>query len=739
MAYQKFLIAPPKSGQQTNLKPFLIADDAYEELRNMLVWRGRVKKRFGARVMDQSVIDSQQQKFTRLRLQIATTDGAGAFAGIVPYITSFSIGQMFSIGDVYFTIQALGAVVVTLTTGFPASMAVNTNTGNFAAAGADPLTAIFFYPSTPVMNFWLYNQIDVNSERTIAFDQRFSYEYSTGTGWNRSGTVFPAVTPGLWTGTDHDFYWATNWFGVTSNTYFMFVVNNVIADGIQYFDGLNWFILPPPVLDAAGSTLQTALITLAFKDRLLFLNTTELVAGNPLVFTNRVRYSQNGSPLQVDAFTTAFVGKGGFIEAPTKESIISAEFLKDRLIVVFESSTWELVYNGNQVLPFSFQKINTEIGVESTHSVIPFDKVILGMGSTGIHACNGLNVERIDEEIPSTIFDISNINFGPQRIQGIRDYFQELSYWTYPSTEEAYEDNDVFPNRVLVFDYRNGTWAFNDDSITALGYFYLQDDYLIWQNISSTWAEMTQTWDDGESNNLFRSVIAGNQQGWTFIVDSNLMRNCMSLQITNIATTAVDVTLTIINHNLSESSLIFIDNIDDDIGNLDDLNGTIQRVDYVDANTVRLLLAGFAGTYNGQGTVERVSEIGIKTKEYNFFPNEGKWVYIPYVDFYVDRTDNGQVLVEYYSSSSFQQVASAANQSGALLGTSILETSPYALKPYEVTQERFWHRVYFQMDGEVVQLFIKMNDDQLFDPDIVFSEFTINAVMYYAQPTQTYI
>lgn len=732
MAYQRFLIAPPKSGQQTNLKPFLIADDAYEQLRNMYVWRGRVKKRFGARVMDQAATESQQQQLTRLRISVDTTDAGGNAASVVPG-SVYKIGQMFSIGADVYTVIALGNPGVMLSTSGTATVfTYDTTTGAFVFNNAAALQPVYFYPAEPVMNFWLYNQIEVSDERTIAFDTQFSYEYVNGSGWNRSGGV-----PGLWSGTNRDFYWATNWFGPTSDTYFMFVVNNVPADGIQYFDGTDWTLLAPPVLNAAGNTLLTALIVVVFKERLIFLNTTEQIGLNVVTFTNRFRFSNLGSPIDINAFNT--VNGGGFGEFPTKEAIISVEFLKDRLIVFLENSTWEIVYTGNQIAPFDVQKINTELGVESTHSIIPFDKVILGMGSVGVHACNGLNVQRIDDWIPNTVFDISNINAGPLRVQGVRNYFEELAYWTYPSTEESYRDNDVFPNRVLVFDYINGTWAFNDDSITAFGYFYLQDDLLIWQNITNTWEEMTQTWEDGESNNLFRSTLAGNQEGWTFIITPDLTRNCMSLQITNIATTANTVILTIIDHNLPPSSLIFINNIDDNTGNLEDLNGTINRVNYVDVDTVEININGFAGTYRGQGTVERVSEISVKTKEYNFFPNEGKWTYIPYVDFYVDRTDHGQVLVEYYSSSSFSQIASDAQVSGALLGTNILETSPYPSKPFETTQERFWHRVYLQMDGEVVQLFIKMNDAQLFDPEIVFSEFTINAVMYYAQPTQTYL
>ncbi len=51
---------------------------------------------------------------------------------------------------------------------------------------------------------------------------------------------------------------------------------------------------------------------------------------------------------------------GGFIDAATDEEIVSAEFIKDRLIVYFERSTWELAYTGNQVYPFTWQKSITE-------------------------------------------------------------------------------------------------------------------------------------------------------------------------------------------------------------------------------------------------------------------------------------------------------------------------------------------------------------------------------------------
>ncbi|MGJ0429581.1 hypothetical protein [Methylobacter sp.] len=732
---QKFLIAPLKSGQQNNVKPWLIANDAYESLRNAYTWRGRVKKRVGARVMDQSKPLPLQQQFTRLRLQVDTTDLFGNAAGVVPG-TVFAVGQMFSIGDDYFTVNVAGNPAPLLSTNPAAAGTYDTTTGAYTFLNANPLTPVYFYPATPVMALQLYNRSNINDERTIAFDTQFSYEYLVPNGWQRSGVG----TQGLWSGSDSQFHWTTNYRGATSSDYILFVVNNNAPDGIQYFDGTNWFTLAAPILNAAGDTLLTSLMVVPFKDRLLFLNVTENVVGpGQTTFTSRIIFSQNGSPFQVDAFRQDIVGKGGYIEAPTKESIISCEFLKDRLIIFFENSTWELVYNNNQVLPFSFQKINTELGVESTHSIIPFDKVTIGMGSTGLHACSGVNVQRIDDLIPYTVFEIQNINAGPQRVYGIRDYFEELCYWTYSSTQASYRGDNTFPNRVLVYDYTNSTWAFNDDSITALGYFYLQDDLLVWQNITSTWEEMTQQWDDFESDQLFRSVIAGNQEGWTFIIQPDLERNCMALQITDIVPGVNNVTLTIVNHNILPDSWIFISNIQFVIGsNLTVLNGMIRQAIYVDPDTIMIIIPGLFGVYAGGGTVERVSQIKILTKQYNLFPEAGMATFFPYIDFLVSRTRAGAITVDYYIETSQQSMITDGTNAGSILGTNILQTSPYVLRPFEQIQDEFWHRVNFGTYGDFVQLNLYFSDTQMVDPNIVFSEFTLNAFLIYAKPENNY-
>ncbi len=72
---------------------------------------------------------------------------------------------------------------------------------------------------------------------------------------------------------------------------------------------------------------------------------------------------------------------------------------------------------------------------------------------------------------------------------------------------------------------------------------------------------------------------------------------------------------------------------------------------------------------------------------------------------------------------------------GALLGTSVLQTSPYPSIPYEFSQERLWHPVYFQAEGEYVQFQITQTDAQMLDGVVRISDFQLHAIIATTTPT----
>lgn len=751
MAFDRFLIAPFGDGWRTDLKPWLIPDEAFAQLNNAYVFRGRIRKRFGSKLMGYGFSSSQtEQLFSRLRIEVGTTDAMGDESGTVPG-NIFEVGQAFSIGDTIYTVNQTGAPAALLdTSGTTLLASYNTTNGAFTFVGAPAMETVWFYPAQPVMGLTQYQKAAINNWPAYAFDTQFAYVFAGGF-WQRSGT---GSTP-LWHGTNDQYFWATNWQGLTPADEYMFVTNfnatvgtpGANDDPIWYFDGTNWneFDSDYTVVNTAGDFITTARIILPFKNRLVMLNTIEQDAGNTTntAYPQRARFCHYGSPFSggpanpyawLEPNQTNGANKadgGGFIDAATDEAIISAEFIKDRLIVYFERSTWELVYTGNQVYPFTWQKINTELGSEATFSSVPFDKSILTIGNTGVHACNGANVERIDDKIPDYVFQIIDKATGVARVAGIRDYYTEMVYWTFPSTEQ--NPNNVFSTKVLTYNYKSNAWGVNDDSITAWGYFEQQQTQT-WASTTTTWEDTLNTWDSGPTQAQFRQVIAGNQQGFVFIISADLTRNADALQITDIAVGGSGADLTIIDHNLNVGDYIYIENVTGVTG----LNLGIFRVtNYLSVDSIRISPVTISGTYEGGGTVARVSNIGILSKQWNPYVNKGRDLYLARIDFGVTSTSDGEVTVDYYPSATFLSMLEEGGTSGTntLMGNGVLETSPYTTVPLEQLQTRLWHPIYFQTEGECIQIYIYLSDTQMRDTVIAFSDFQLEGMVLHTMPT----
>ncbi len=741
----RFYIGPydKNSGLRNDVKPMVIPEEAFSELTNAYIFRGRVRKRFGSRWL------SNTQLGTRLRVNIAVSDGTGIFNTFVPRnsvsntpIATPAIGQLFSVATEVFTVVSLGVAQPMLRSGASTLATFDTTNGNVVINGASMVGDLYYYPALPVMGLLSAETTTRNNEPTYAFDTRFAYQYING-GWERlNGEVGGQLNVAYWLGSNSQFFWGTTWTGANASDKIFFVTNfntgersaNHLYNMRYLTPALVWNDFTPQIDQVAGPTniyLFQALILVPFKNRLLAFNTWEgAVAAYPgTQYSNRVRYSQIGDPTDLaNGWRQDIPGKGNAIDAPTTEAITTIEFVKDRLIVFFERSTWELVYTGNQAYPFAWQQINTELGAESTFSIVPFDKVAIGVGNVGIHACNGANVERIDSSIPDLVFSIHNDDNGVQRVYGVRDYYVEMIYWTYPDATDS--ATYPYPNKVLVYNYKTGTWGINVDSITVFGYF--QPSVGILWSSTTVFFSSSLVWGAGPAIAKFRQVIAGNQEGFTFLITADDWINSENLQITNLTVANNTVTLTVIDHNLNNDSLT-----DTQFVFLTLLNQMIFKIipSTITANTFQIEYIGaiLAGTYLGNGTLASVSKIDIYTKEYNFYANQGRNAAVQKVDFLVDATAGGQVIVDMYTSSSVEPLIP---QSGdALLGTSVLETSAYPTIPYEAQQERLWHPVYFQAEGEYIQFEITQTDSQMLDELVRIADFQLHAIIITAQPS----
>lgn len=724
---QRFLVGPYKAGLEKDVKPWLLPEDAFETLDNAYVWRGRVRKRLGsALLIGQAAPAANPQLISRLRINIGTTDGGGNLAGNVPGVV-YKVGQMFSVAQEIFTVSAAGAPAAMLSTGAGAGT-YNTTTGAYTIVGAAAATTVYFYPAEPVMGFAILETTVINFERYIAYDTQFAYEYLAPGGWDRL-----ALGTATWTGTNSQFFYSAMYRGTVADDFLLFTSNNtdsVAGDGIRYFDGTTWNQFTQSYSTAANTLILGCRLIVQFKGRLVLLNTIEQPgAATVNRFQNRARFSQVGNPLQADAWHNPprRYGKGGFIDAATQEEIISAQILRDRLIVYFERSTWELVYTGNEIIPFLWQNINIELGSESTFSLIPFDKGILGVGEVGIHTCNGVNVERIDNKIPDDIYDIQNAAAGVERVYGIRDYDAELAYWSIP-TSISLDPTPVYPDRLLVYNYRNGSWSHWDDSITAFGYINF-NNALVWQQMTTfTWEQWVRPWGTGANQPRMLRVVGGNQEGFTFFMTRQRARNSPSLQVTQITIVGAGlINLTIVDHNLKGGDHILLEFIEG-TADIPNMNGVIYEVLVALTDSIVQIFDGtvVAGAYTGAGTASRVSRIQCKTKQYNFFLESGRNFAMDQIDFLVSKTPGAFFDVETYPSTSAFRTQRFTVETFAY---------PNNIYPMEQFQDLVWHTIYPDEFGSFIQLNIQYNLDQMVDINTALADFQLHATIYHALPT----
>lgn len=447
--------------------------------------------------------------------------------------------------------------------------------------------------------------------------------------------------------------------------------------------------------------LFQAKIIVPYYGRLLFLNTFEGINANLATnIYNRCRATQIGNPIERGAMISTIPGRGIFLDIPINEAIVSAQFYKNTLIVFCERSTWQLRYVGEVGLPFLWERISSDFGSESTFSTVLFDKGILAVGDKAIVSSSGNDVDRIDLSIPDQVFEFNNENSGKERVHGVRNFQKEVVYW-------SYSDGGLqtkFPNRVLLFNYRNGTFAIFRDNVTVFGQL-ASPNGISWDE-ETPWDSKT-SWDTTFPAE-FLMTISGNQQGFIHWyqdpdTESNVdsvtnMNEQESLAITGIILSATaNIIITVVDHNLEQNEIIFITgllfvNETTDTAVTTSLNGQFYQVSAISGsdNTISLTRWNFttqqyettshnnlgytpdpadSDTYMGGGQVTLIQNIDIITKDFNPFVAQGSHIKMSYTDFMTDATPNASISVNLFVNSSF------AARGNLIVGNTQVETA----------------------------------------------------------------
>lgn len=738
-------------GLQTNKKPVLLPDQAWQVMENAYTYRERVKKREGIKF-----IGRLKRNLTGVSLGNTSAGPPNSFT-IADIFTTAGITEAnaqiatltITVGapdTATFTAQNNGTFSVS-GAGVSSGSYVNFSTGrvvlNFTAltGGAAIVADIGYFPDLPGMGTPLREQIQINDNQTIWFDQKYAYIYN--------GAGFSEFIPGTtWSGSNSNFFWSFNWRGAAPQDKLFFVTNFNINDPIRYTDGITWTDYVPLV--TATQTMWQALLIVGYYGRLLFFNTwegpTASGRGGAANIQNRMRATALGSPIDPDALRTDIFGEGILLDAPTNEQITSARFIKNTLVVSFESTTWQLRYLGEYGQPFLWERVSADFGSDSTFSTVIFDNHMLAIGDKAITASNSIGVDRIDLDIPDQIFDIKNANDGPLRVQGVRDYQRELVFWNYPdaNTQAAPSTDLIYPNKVLVYNYRNNTWAIFRDSVTSFGTFQLTGDATVsWDSTDDFWDDEDVFWDDVDTQPKFTSVVSSNQQGFVHQYGYTTPDE-QSLAIESIDLTVFPISLVSPDHNLQPFEIIqlnglnFLDSVT--FSPLSSsLNGGLFQVSIVDRNTFTIskwnreeqeyeinfpFTPVTTATYVGGGTITLFPKLNIKTKDINLFQTKGLGTKLSKIEFLMLPTPSSAMSVILYVNASPAVTSNMATHVSSVL------TNP----PYIPASEYSWFALYATLSAQYFNINLTYNDDLMNDITTHEQDWTLYAINAWCRP-----
>ncbi len=617
----------------------------------------------------------------------------------------------------------------------------------------------------------------------VVGDFLFINEVTTTTGINfQTGYVTIKVSD---TKVTVEFPFATiNTDGTGGIAQYLTNTSDPTRDPIRWYDGdptagtgLGWVNFSPPLsqMDYSISDeplaqyyLVGARMIIPFKDRLLFLGPVIQTssASSQLYLQDTIIYSQNGTPFYTASYTnspsstvdtpasitnefhpilvpidqTATApayfedqdGFGGFNQAGVDQPIVTVSNNEDVLIVGFTSLQTRYVYTGNDLLPFNFFTINSELGSQSTFSSVNLDRGVITAGNHGFVITAQTGAQRIDLEIPDQIFQFNITNNGSERVCAQRDFINEWIYFTYVDNEfpQTFPDSStyVYPNQTLQYNYRDGSWAIFNESYTTYGTFRKKTG-LTWATLPAdlTWATWNTSWNSGSSNLLQPNVIAGNQQGFVLerVQDTSEGNSIAIKNITNSLITSP-------SHGLNSGDYIVINGALGTVAS--SVNGKIFSVgNPIGADTFTLNPSIPTGlTYLGLGTIQRMYVPLIQTKQFNPAWGDGRKTRIGAQQYLFSKTNNGQVTINIYLSQDDDNAWNNISQNtppNSLVYSQIVYTCPESSNlgltpmnsnlqmPTADSQQQIWHRMNTSMIGDTVQLGITLSDAQMRDPD----------------------
>lgn len=487
MSFNSTMIAPFVTGLDDDMEDFLLPMDAHVEFDNVHIKHGYIEKRSGYNLITYFVEDLGSD------LDISGITQADPAVVTVTDTTNISDGQIISILNISgmseisnqylivanktgttFEVQDLNGVNVD-STGFSAYVSGGRV---YANDSSDRIMGLFEFVRSD------------GTKELIAFTKRRAGKFDT-----TNGTIIPLdesspTNADIFSSGDEDWVWAENWqvsTGITTEGNKLFFTNglpeNSGVDGIWSYDGTDitpetgWYT----VSTDSSTVIKQAKFIFTLKERLILLSTIEHDGSVDQTYPQRLRWSSVQGVANAD-WNDDIAGRGGYVDAPTGDQIISARQLQNGILVFFTNSIWLISVRSDPALPFIWTKVNDTVACNSKFGTQNFDSFIVSAGKRGIYVNNGSESRRIDDKIE--LFTQTEVNqdaFG--KAYFYRSYANRRTWMLYPSSSGASEND-----KALIYDENTQSWStytidMNCLGVTELGFDYALQDFTVQNNL----------------------------------------------------------------------------------------------------------------------------------------------------------------------------------------------------------------------------------------------------------------
>lgn len=476
--FTPYLVGNMRYGVEVGVESWLLPSEAYTQMKNAYLRRGVLSKRRGRAlfgrvphgVVTEAVGVLGTDNYTGTLAHFPVQIGTVAFTDLA--LTLIDEGDGTLSGD--------GTGTINYTTG----VYDITFSGNTTAA----VTADYsYYPGNAGVGIESHQDITAGTSKLLAFDiKRAAYYDETDAEFKSIGSA------DIWTGTAANIIWGANYQDR------LFITNN--KDQVQSYNGSAFSAL---VMDLDGDTVNdvdTCLLIFQYKERLVVLRTTE----GGFYYPQRARWCAIGDP---DDWTN-----DGYVDCPTTEWIVAADFIKDDLVVFFQASTWRLRYTGDADLPFRWERISGVDGAYGAYTGFNFADKMGAVGETSINETDGLQVYSIDEKVPDAASGFDHENFG--LAYAIPDTALKQVVISYPQIGSTVNDYS------LVYNYDDKAWSEYDFGYNAYGYFKVGQSGLVLDDITDVLDDLTTSFDDVTTQAGYPTVVGIDSTGYVWTINS---------------------------------------------------------------------------------------------------------------------------------------------------------------------------------------------------------------------------